>query len=421
MLVRRSALFAPVLLTLAVFIGCDGGTAATDTDADTATADDTDTAADTGDDTDTDTDTDTGTEVACTSRLLTRLDEVDAQGDGAFESATTAAYTYDANLELLSFVYDTNNDGTTDYRQDITRTADGLPVTESRDADADGYPEWFGTYTHRADDTLERLDVEFDDNDDGTADRLGTYLYDENGYTEREEIDSDLDGLPNTIATYEYDADGLWLDYTYDYEGDGVVDVHYAMTYNANGDLTWALTSYGSLSVYTYDGNACLIEHRYDAFGDGVLDILWSYECDGEGRQTLEEMDYNVDGTINQRIANTYDARGNLTQRDYEDRQPDEVTGTPNFRDSWTYNAEGFMLREEHDIDVNGSVDTWMEFTYDADNFLTQYDAGGEAPEARHYTQVLTNDANGYMLTYLHDEAGGGADYRGTYTYTECL
>jgi hypothetical protein len=65
----------------------------------------------------------------------------------------------------------------------------------------------------------------------------------------------------------------------------------------------------------------------------------------------------------------------------------------------------------------------WYAFTYNDNGCLTEhrYDAFGGGPEdTRSYTYALTNDANGYMLTYVFTE-GTGAVYRGTHTYTECL
>jgi hypothetical protein len=129
-------------------------------------------------------------------------------------------------------------------------------------------------------------------------------------------------------------------------------------------------------------------------------------------------MDYGYDGSINQRVVNTYDADGNLIQRDYEDRQPGPITGTPNYIDTWTYNA-GSVLSTTRDMDADGSLDTWTEYTYDADNFLIQMVGGGEADYADVYTYTLTNDANGYVVSYVWD-SDTGADYRGAYTYTAC-
>lgn len=373
---------------------------------------------DTGDTGDTGADTgDTG--AGCTELPLTQLDEWDATGDGDFEGGVFREYTYDANWQVLTNVLDSDRDGDADNRTDYTRTATGLPVTEARDADADTLAEWFGTYTHRDDDTLERLVVDLDDDDDGTPDRRAEFLYDDNGYRSREEYDNDLDGVADSITTYTYDDDGLWLDYTQDFEADGVIDVHYSFTYDDDGNMTWALGSYGSTSVYTYDGNGCLLEHRHDSFGDGSIDIVWAYVCDSAGRHTLEEMDYGYDGTINQRVANTYDAAGNLIQRDYEDRQPDAVTGTPNFRDTWTYNAAGDVLSDERDDNADGSVDAWTTYTYDESGYLVGMETGGPSVGTGAYVYTMVNDAHGYLISY-DMVVGTGEVYRGAYTYTEC-
>ena len=54
---------------------------------------------------------------------------------------------------------------------------------------------------------------------------------------------------------------------------------HVSFTYDANGNRTAVVDSYGNRTEYTYDGEDRLTETTYD---DGTTDTAWIYEADPE-------------------------------------------------------------------------------------------------------------------------------------------
>ncbi len=198
---------------------------------------------------------------------------------------------------------------------------------------------------------------------------------------------------------------------------------------------------------YDHDGRV-LSEARLR--GGRVETTRW--EFDAEGRQTLEELMWDVEGVL-RRHTTTYTptADGGLRQVDEQDGDcPDEIgqlgnpetdehcpmpDGEPDYRnitdfdaagrpvrrasdlepdgteDSVTtlvYDEAGRLLREESDTDVDGTLDILVEQTWDAaGNLLTRsvdMDADGTPEESSSFTY----DAAGNVVQEEHDSDGDG-------------
>ena len=110
---------------------------------------------------------------------------------------------------------------------------------------------------------------------------------------------------------------------------------------------------------------------------------------DASGAPIFREQDTDGDGTIDQRITWTRDAEGKrLTEEHDGNADPDDdifADGLVDNRLSFTYNSDGDLARVDMDSDGNGQLDTYTEWTYDA---------------ARRVVQEYTPNELGYTHTF---------------------
>lgn len=151
--------------------------------------------------------------------------------------------------------------------------------------------------------------VEYDHDDDGAIDQRNLYTYDEHGGITRMEIDAEADGTAEqTIITRRtYDARGNVLTDETDMDGDGVIDRRSWHTYDASDRmLTW---TYDAANAHGRSFRGHHVRRINPRTGqeltsacDGVPDIRRTNVYDNEGNLLRTEVDFEVDGTVDQVI-----------------------------------------------------------------------------------------------------------------------
>jgi hypothetical protein len=140
------------------------------------------------------------------------------------------------------------------------------------------------------------------------------------------------------LRTTEYTEDGLRLVYS-DVDQNGVQDTLKTFRVETDED--------GNVELF-------LVRTDIDLTGDGVFNLARVY--DDEGDLVLEEIDSNLDGTMDRTV---YWQAGDIMRAE-EDEDQDGVI------DVTRYYREGFLNRTERDTNSDGEVDTW-----------SYYDSGG--------------------------------------------
>ena len=150
------------------------------------------------------------------------------------------------------------------------------------------------------------------------------------------------------------------------------------------------------LRAARHRGGSDLVEERLLAGdpgldADGTPDDIQSWHYDAEGNLRREERDKDGDGTPEE--ISTYDANGNLT-REEGDRNDD---GTPESSWSYQYDANGNLTRIEYDPAQGGERPTQIiNRHYDDNDNMTreEVDGGGDGT-----TEIVTTaqyEANGW-------------------------
>lgn len=320
----------------------------------------------------------------------------DYDGDGIFD---TTFYTYDAAGNLTSQSSDTNGDGIIDSSSTYRFNAAGNPTLDTFDSDGDGTIDGSTVYRYdEADNLISRSSLD-GNGDPVVVDPTGivasseTFTYDAAGNLIRSVYDNDGDGTADRIFTFAYDAAGNRILEAFDFDGDGIIERGTAATYDAAGNQT---------------------SQSYDTDGDGRPNSTNFYTYDAAGNQTSSAYDFNGDGLINSRETTTYDAAGNVTER----TRDNNGDGIPNFVLTLAYNEAGDNTLMTTDRDGDGSIDSTSTYTYDkSGNLVSQSDdTNGDGRPDRILTQ--TYDAVGNLIHKADDTNGDGTpDVVETNTY----
>lgn len=363
---------------LVVAAGCAGGpadkAADTDTDGDTGGLDSVPVdSGDTGD----------GAPTTCVS-----TNEADDDGDGAIDRA----YVVTSVGATRSTLIDADGDGVDDRRQDfvytdaqhtiiLERTTYALPSEEvlstqrgtlddkgrlarrEEDFDADGTLERDTTTTWG--DGEEEYDqlVEEDLDDDGAVDSRATRTQDAQGRVTRVTYDDDADGVLEQVEVWAYD--GLVTVYQR-FEPEGELLEGLRVTVNAAGDTTMEEVDQDGDGTYASKGDTVM---RITYRPDGQPDVT---EQDGVGGDAPDDV-------WDLRTTRRYDDAGLLLQVE-DSRAGAGVVG----RTTYTYNAAGYRLSREDDLDGDGTILSGEVYTVDDEgNVLTVTVLEGGEPTSR--------------------------------------
>ncbi|NNF98043.1 MAG: hypothetical protein HKM93_01570 [Desulfobacteraceae bacterium] len=208
--------------------------------------------------------------------------------------------------------------------------------------------------------------IKYDDNANGTVDKIETITYDTNGSPTRYEEDSDANGTANSIYTYTYDANGNQIRDEEDSNANGTANSIYTNTYDANGNKTQqvydsnANGTANSIYTNTYDANGNRIRREYDSDANGTANSVETYSYDTNGNKTRYEEDSDANGTANSIYTYTYDANGNRIRREYDS----DANGTANSVETYSYDANGNQTGIEYDSDANGTPNKIEIYNY---------------------------------------------------------
>ena len=242
-------------------------------------------------------------------------------------------------------------------------------------------------------------------------------------------------------ATSYLNANGQAIGYIYNAQGliatENFADgTSYSYTYNAQGDLTSATDAQGNLTTFLYGspGNPDLLTEV--EYPNGTW-LKFTYNIVGQRTQSVDQTGFTVnyaydslgrlaeltDGGGNLIVLYTYDAAGNLIQKDmgngtrtvYTFDADNEVLSITNYApdhktvnsfDDYTYNSLGNILT---DTNQDGE---WV-YSYDADSQLIQanFTPNGTDPDglAAQYLQYvydaagnrISDTVNGVTTTYV--------------------
>lgn len=209
-----------------------------------------------------------------------------------------------------------------------------------------------------------------------------TYTYDTRGHITRSETDQDLDGVPDNVSTYQYDNNG--------------------------NEVHRALNNSTSANMFVYDANGYKIQEGFDNDSDGVMDILTrEFTYDSFGNNTVDN--YIASNLLTN---NTYDAAGNLLVA-YT-----EFNGSPNTQITYTYDANN-LLTNRYQENFNPSVnDSSRDYVYNTNDQLIEenFDSNADGVYTSQFLYEYDSDGNRTVIEY-NIFSSNTSDYRDTYTY----
>ena len=208
-----------------------------------------------------------------------------------------------------------------------------------------------------------------------------TYQYDLDG---NQTSMTDPDGNTTTTA---YDLDGNKISQTVTNSSGATVGSQ-QWSYDADGNCTSSTDADGRTTTYQYDVNDQLTgEQWYDAQGNCTNTVQYSYDSLDElldvsddfshssytynalGRETSETIQNQGQPTVV--LTDSYDAAGtNATGDDLRTGLSATIDGTPDFRNSYAYNADGQLGQVVQEGQAGGNAVAYkqVDFGYNADD-----------------------------------------------------
>jgi antitoxin component YwqK of YwqJK toxin-antitoxin module len=246
-------------------------------------------------------------------------------------------------------------DGTLRARTEFAWDGSGRKVGTSYDFDGNGAVDAEETWRYNSADQVTEFAI---DRSDGTYWRR-VFAYDARG-NEVLETDERSDGEAGVrifhVHSHYNDDDDLLMA---EWEEDGLIAprIEHAYAGGLHVETTWDYDGDGEIDDrgdYRYDDSERLIYRGHDAGDDGITDHWLTYSYDHSGNRILEES-YNA-GELSGRSRYWFDEEGRLVERTLEDH----ANGTDPYRNLYTYNSRGWLIREEW-----VHVDTRQDHTYD--------------------------------------------------------
>ncbi len=356
--------------------------------------------------------------------------------------------TYDADGVLESNRFDDDGDGTYDRVYVFTYTRREGGGIETRLAEFDGGPgngpvdgvvdgRWLETYY--ADGALESLRAEHDDDGDGAYDQISTdtYTYHENGKIKTMLAEHDdgsgggiaADGVVDSRTLSTYGADGAHESAWFDDDGDGTYDRVDAFTYtrHESGGIETRLTEtdggpdrgpvdgvVDGRRLETYDAGGALKSRKWDSDGDGAYEGGNTFHENGEIEMWRTAFDGDGDGTYDRVEVSTYTyhENGRIKTRSTEtDGGPGRgpVDGVVDVRTLSTYGSDGARESEKLDNDGDGAYEEVSTY-HDNGRIETRStvldDGAGDGAAAR---RLVAYGPDGAIESVKRDRDGDGA------------
>ncbi len=233
---------------------------------------------------------------------------------------------------------DEGNNGSIDRKLTSEYDPNRLRTTKLYDADNDGNYDGTVRYSYNSENQLTKEDADIDD--DGTVDYSTRFILNSSGNISKEEISAYVE--PKTYEnSYIYDNNGKLAVAKKDTNGDGVVDFQ---------------------SRYFYGSGNELVREDFDSDNNGTINFTKHYDYVSDDGGNIIEITIRVvsDGnTFNFYTKFEYDYYGNKTK--------EERTGLELGRNRIIsyYNTKKELIRNELDVNNNGSIDEVETFTYE--------------------------------------------------------
>lgn len=346
---------------------------------------------------------------------LTVTGQTDADGDGAFERATSSVTSLnaDGSTSTLSQVFaengallsqtmketsddglivetssDTDGDGSYDLIKTTTTTlaADGSTATVSELRDSNGVLR-SGSTTTTSDDGR-HVTQSVDHNGEGNFDEVIVTIEADDGTVTSTSSQLGADGSLQSQTETVVSANGLETTVSEDRDGDGITDLMMteATVLTADGSTTQTTTdrdrngnAYSSATVViSDDGLTTTRSNDYDA--DGITDLTIVSETDiaADGTQTQTTTRTSADGsTIGIKVVETSaDGRTVTTQSDTDGNGRDDLHKTVEIKD------DGTRVDKTEYLSTGGVVESTYEVITSGDGLsttrLTDHNGDGE-------------------------------------------
>ena len=252
-------------------------------------------------------------------------------------------------------------------------------------------------------------ELRYDDDGDGTVDRVVVRSYDRLTHVVEETSDTGLDGVDRRTR-WSYDKDGFFTGWTRDDDDDGTLDYRSELHRTALGWITMGESdwdgdgTWDGRETYMHDASGNPILAEYDDGADGSIDERTAAAFNARRQETHRREDDNADGIWDYLTEFEYDAKGRQTRR----REDNNADGVWDRETTYTYDAAGNLARIARDDGVDGSIDRDVRTTYNemGDRIRSTIDEDGNGMIDRITTYIRAS--NGDLLEQRSDDDGDG-------------
>ncbi len=211
---------------------------------------------------------------------------------------------------------------------DSSTVRDSVAVVET-DYNNDGIVDQTATLTYSGT-TGQLLTQEWDYADPTAEDVLVTYEYDENGFKSREEMANVSDDSVILVVTQINDERGNALEVRYDYDNDGIANRIDYKSYSLDDDMTreaYDFNADGTINrerLYTFASAGQFATRSFDDNGDGVYEYYETVDYEPGNRR---EIRFLIDRNGDRNFDEEYFASWTAQPPDRELAQPVERVG----------------------------------------------------------------------------------------------
>lgn len=371
-------------------------------------------------------------------RVVERSQDNDA--DGTADRSET--YVYDDAGHLAGISYDDNSDGSADRSESLSYDSDGRVVARSIDHDANGSIDQFEALSYSAEGLLLQRSVDVDA--DSSAEQRETYRYDGHGRLVEVlfEVDRNDDGTADKGVSRLFDGEGRLTDLSYDGDGDGIYDEIEFYRFDAQGNLVETNYDFDAdgrgewVVRYERDSGQNIVRAEFDFDGDGTGERSATHIMDRrrfeieEGRAPRSMLDVAeiaegaipVDdlnlGRMGAAILRSFSFAPQAQSVEYDDNQ-DGVTDRKEYFD---HDAFGRLLEIQMDLDADGTVDRMESYSYNTGGQIgeTRFLLGNDGEGEAYLVQRYQYDDSGRLSSIENDYDGdGSADEIRTFEYDD--
>ncbi len=280
--------------------------------------------------------------------------------------------TYNVDGQKISEEFDANNDGINDRAFSYYYDATGSREIATTDSDGNGVVNTKTIYS--SDGSTHTESLYFDDDEDGTFDRIIVSTLSENGsLLLSESTDSNADGNFNKITTYEYDTNNNLISahHDYDYYGDGTIDEqadeHIAFATPPKNDDDRSLPADGAdynttVRTDTFNINNDPVTATVDTNGDGTANKTITYQYNANGL-LISESHVDIDDASSELLIE-------LNRDEYENiiskTTTDQTTGVTVI----TFGDSGEITEITYDSNNDGGIERKVNYAYSGDTTI---------------------------------------------------